>query len=203
LQIATLAESEKDISSLLEVLLLYKWDDGSFGGYQKRVFDTTLALRALQAANYSDNQLIENAVLYLLSQQNSDGGWGLGTSGSWQEADSSIYLTSLVLLVLEEYRETYNLHSQLGDGAVWLSSQQNQDGGFGKPGSSIWETALSYSALIGQQSMIHSPQTLTKALSYIEGNQEEDGSWNQNAYETALALRALKGLSARPCNLIR
>lgn len=48
--------------------------------------------------------------------------------------------------------------------------------------------------MIRAQTTEDKTQTLLDALSYIENAQTEDGSWNNNAYETALALRALKKL---------
>lgn len=189
-KIEILANQGEEIAALvlLKQLLSYQQDDGGWGIGQdepSNVLDTTLALRAIQTANYSDNTVIEKAVFYLLSQQNSDGEWGLG-------AESSIYLTSLTLLVLDNYRKTYNLISKLHDGATWLMNQQNPDGGFGREGSTIHETSLAYQALIRAQTTEDKTQTLLDALSYIENAQTEDGSWNNNAYETALALRALK-----------
>jgi len=188
-KIEALVNTGSDTSDSVSLLVSYQNNDGGWGGYKdygSRPFDTTLALRALQVANYSDNLIIEEAILYLLSQQNADGGWELT-----KDYESSIYLTSLALLVLENHRETYNLYSQLYNGAWWLGNQQNQDGGFGKDGSTVWETALAYQALISSQLSGVSSQ-LVNALGYIESSQTEDGSWNGNAYETALALRALK-----------
>jgi len=200
-KIEILANSGTNVSRLVNPLVSYQNSNGGWGiypGYESGILDTTLALQALRAASYSDKEVIEKAVRYLLSQQDRDGGWGLGTVSSGQEAEGSVYLTSLVLLVLDGYKEEYNLHSWLYDGVLWLAGQQNQDGGFGRDGSgqgaesSVWETALAYQALINSpQSTVHGPQ-LVKALEYIEKSQKENGSWNDDAFTTALALRALK-----------
>ena len=40
------------------------------------IIDTALALSALKSVNYSNQTTISNAILYLVTNQNTDGGWG-------------------------------------------------------------------------------------------------------------------------------
>ena len=65
---------------------------------------TVLALRALDAAGYSDTGVIENGIMFLLNEQNWDGSWSFVDG-----ADGDVYLTALTLLFLENYRDQYNL----------------------------------------------------------------------------------------------
>lgn len=193
LRILTLALSGADISSDLGNLLSYQNIDGGFGEYiggTSGVSYATLALQALKAANYPDQSVIFPAITYLLSTQKSDGSWGF-----IQNDDSNIYVTAQVLSTLAKFKNLYIMDSQLTTASSFLLSTQNPDGGFSAGSSStVYETALSLIALIeaGQGQA----QPLQNAISYLTATQLADGSWNDDTYSTALALRALS--NARP-----
>jgi len=114
---------------------------GGYAGYNINNLDTTLALNALNAVNYSNQATISNALLYLVTNQNSDGGWGFYVGD-----DSNVYMTALVLQVFDGLKATYNLTVPISNAAQYLLSHQNSDGGFGSSTSTVYETALSFLA---------------------------------------------------------
>ncbi len=69
---------------------------GGYEGYGINNLDTVLALDALKSVNYSNQTTISNAVLYLVTNQNTDGGWGF-----YAGDDSNVYMTALVLQVFD------------------------------------------------------------------------------------------------------
>jgi len=112
--------------------------------FSSDILDTALALEALRAVNYSDQATISNAVLYLVTKQNSDGGWGF-----YAGDDSNVYMTAMVLQVFDGLKATYNLTVPISNAAQYLLSHQNSDGGFGSSTSTVYETTLSFLALLG------------------------------------------------------
>jgi len=174
----SLAEYGSDTTEFVGTLIAFQNEDGGFGiskGYGSDVLDTFLTLSSLKSANYSNTSVIQPALGYLLANQNMDGGWRFTSEGG-----SSVYLTSLALLTLSQYRKDYYLEEAISKANNWLISSQTPDGSFG----TLWETALAYSPL----SIVHSPQ-LGKTLDYILANQQANGSWDDDAYTTALCLR--------------
>ena len=136
---------------------------------------------SLTSGGYNSSVLV-NPLAYLLEAQNSDGGWGLGRGN-----DSNIYITAKVLLTLESLAD-YDFGSAVDDGVQWLINQQNSDGSFGLEGSSIYETALAYTAMANID--LSSPGA-QNALDYLLANQQGNGSWNEKAYDTAVSLWAI------------
>ncbi len=186
-QIISLSSVGVGITSDLTNLLGIENIDNGWGGdisATSMINDTVLALDALNAVNYSNQTTISNAILYLVTNQNSDGGWGF-----YAGDDSNVYMTAMVLQVFDELKATYNLSFPISNAAQYLLSHQNSDGGFGSSPSTVYETALSFLALLksGQGSAL----PLQSAINYITTTQSADGSWNEDAYSTALALRAL------------
>jgi len=171
-------------------------------GYKANNYDTTLALQALKATSYSDQNIISAALYYLTSNQNPDGGWGFRPStGSGQAEDSEVYYTALVLSTLQQFSLTTTLATAINKATSYLIAHQNPDGGFGSggvnlaPTSTVFETALVYIALAG---MITDNTVLGNEINYLISMQSSDGSWLQDPYSTALALRALYLSENRP-----
>ena len=83
-KISALAGAARDTSKDMNMLLSYQ--RGGFGGYKNipsNPLDTALALQALKAANYSDATVLYQAINFLTTNQNSDGGWGF-TGRQWR-----------------------------------------------------------------------------------------------------------------------
>ena len=166
-----------DISEILEA----QRADGSFGfavGYEGNVFHTALALAALKASGTGGAANI-TAISYLLSFQNADGSFGLTAD------QTSVYLTSLVGLALDGLGQ-----DAVVDAAIaWLVSRQNPDGGFGDSGSTTFETAFVSRLLYVRD---NSSAVAIAAQDYLLDNQNINGSFNDETYDTAVAAWGLK-----------
>lgn len=164
--------------------------DGGWGidaDYDSDILDTALALRALSKVKYSQTTVLESGLNYLLDHQNIDGGFGLLPG-----ENSTPYYTSIVLLALREYQivsgsSASNLINAITNTSTWLDSQQHGDGGWGNDGiSTVYETGLAAYSLAISSYLFNTADTTQYLL-----NNYSNGSWNQNAYETAIAIRAL------------
>jgi len=186
------------------VLVSYLDDlTGAWGGYldfEVNILDTTLTVLALHEINHPDLETIGYALFYLTYNQNTDGGWAFTPDdASTSSAQSSnVYMTALVLKVLSLYKATFDLQAEIDSAVAYLLTMQNVDGGFpstGLPtgqagsGSTIYETALALDALIASSADIST--VAQPATDYLLTNQLPNGSWNDDPYSTALALRAL------------
>lgn len=188
-RIRALKLTDSSIDALIPLLNQLKHAWGGDDGYVTNNIDTARALHALKAANYSDQSLIFSAINYLLTIQNSDGGWGFRLAD-----DSNVEDSALVLSALSQYKTTYLMDQQISAAATYLLSKQNnqnnnQYGGFGSNGSTVYETALAFIALIESGQTQGLP--LQNAINYLTTTQLPNGSWNDDPYSTALALRAL------------
>ncbi|MDH4164481.1 MAG: hypothetical protein OEW15_17605 [Nitrospirota bacterium] len=194
-RIMALKRANADATAELEGLLLYRNTDGGWGGetaYVSSALDTALALQALKAANYADAAVLFQGINYLTTNRNSDGGWASVIGGP-----SNTYVTAIVLRALSSYNSQFNVQSSITSAATYILSKQNQDSvgrGFGSSPSTVYETALSVMALI--ESGQGDGTALQDAITYLAATQSANGSWNDDPYQTALALQALA--AARP-----
>lgn len=173
-----------DVSALLSSVDSINGGWGGDAGFETNPLDTASALKALKSANYSDQTVIFGAISCLFSTQNLDGGWGFA-----QDADSNVFVTAQVTSALAQYKNAFQMSTQLASAAAFLLSKQNPDNGFGSDTSTVFETALAFIALIesGQGQAL----SLQNAVNYLTTTQAANGSWNDDPYSTALALRAL------------
>jgi len=185
-RIHALGLTDTSINALIPLLDQVHFAWGGDDGYDTDNLDTASGLLALKGSNYTDQALIFAVINNLLTTQNADGGWGFVQGDS---SDSTVYTTSQVLYSLSQYKTTYLMNQQLSNAAAFLLSKQNADGGFGTGSSTVYETALALIALIEIGQTQGAP--LLNAISYLTATQAADGSWNEDPYPTALALRAL------------
>ncbi|MEW6416806.1 MAG: prenyltransferase/squalene oxidase repeat-containing protein [Nitrospirota bacterium] len=190
-----LAQAGIDISSIRDYLMSLRNDDGGWGateGFTSDIKRTTLALQALKAVNYSDQTVIDNALSYLLSTQNTDGGFGFYPSpcSGCEGDESNVYMTALVSITLQQFQRTTSIATAINKATSYLIAHQNTEGGFGSSLSTVYETALVYLALVGDPST-SSGLPLQNAINYLTSTQLPNGSWDDDPYSTALALRAL------------
>jgi hypothetical protein len=138
---------------------------------------------SLSSEGYNSSVLV-NPVAYLIEAQNDDGGWGLAKG-----SESNIYMTARVLMALDGYADSFDLETAFENGVDWIKSRQNADYGFGdENGSTVYETALAYIAMSCQDLSATQAQN---ALAYLISRQQDNGSWNDDAYDTAIAILAL------------
>ncbi|MEW6418770.1 MAG: prenyltransferase/squalene oxidase repeat-containing protein [Nitrospirota bacterium] len=105
-------------------------------------------------------------------------------------------MTALVSMVLQQFPRTTSIATAINKATSYLIAHQNADGGFGEGGgtpplqstSTIFETAHAYLALVGETT---DATVLGNAINYLTSTQLPNGSWDDDPYSTALALRAL------------
>jgi hypothetical protein len=159
---------------------------GAWGGYAEfdlNFVDTSLALQALKTASYTDLSVSNAALAYLTGGQNSDGGWGFHSG-----ADSNVYITAIVSATLQQFPQMTTIATAVNKATSFLLAHQNVDGGFGSSPSTVYETALAYSAILAVST---DATVLDGAVNYLTRAQSANGSWNDDPYSTALALKAL------------
>ena len=193
-RINTLTIGGADADRLLTYLdkLMNAW--GGYNDYGVSIIDTVQALQALKTINHSDSATFAAALGYLTTTQNSDGGWGFFNGDA-----SNTYVTSLVLRTLAEFKSTYTgLEPTITRAVTFILSKQdnvsNPPGGFGSSPSTVHETALAYEALV--VSGVDVSVAIPQAITYLTQTQQSNGSWNNDAYATALALQALNNVKA-------
>ncbi len=185
-KIVSLSLSGVDVSADVTTLVNSKNRDGGWGedtDSSSSPLDTTLSLLALHSINHPDQTIITSALAYLLTTQNADGGFGFYAGDV-----SNLYMTALVSATVQQFSQTTAIASALNKATSYLVAHQNADGGFGISPSTAYETAHAYIALV---SVTTDNTVLGNAITYLTSTQLQNGSWNDDPYSTALALRAL------------
>jgi hypothetical protein len=131
---------------------------------------------------YRNSSSNAKAFHYLISHQNSDGGWGDLKGGA-----STAALTAMALMSLRQGPEMPEKLAAVDKAVQYLLSGQHEDGGFGDPVSTARETALVYNALHG---VPDAADVLDRAREFILSAQSANGSWNDDVYSTILAIEA-------------
>ncbi len=181
-----------DTTGLIDTLLTFQNMDGGFGAlryYDSYPLDVSLLLRALSAVDYTDYNRIGTIIYYIVNEQKDNYWCDINDS-------SSVYITALTLISLEKFHGIYDLSEQINNGATWLVEQQNTNGSFGDDTTSIYESALAFIALTHPLTADGSRLAArNKAKDFLLSSQDSEGSWNDNAYETALAILALSTMT--------
>ncbi len=132
-----------------------------------------------------DTRSLAEPLEYLRQAQNPDGGWG-----SQRGVASEFYTTLHVLLALFPYT-SYELDTEIASAIAHVKGQQLPDGSFGFDGSTVsYVTALATLALVRDETPTFGVET-GDAVAALNALQDVDGSWDQSAYDTALAMLAL------------
>lgn len=176
------AQAGNNVTGFVSTLLTYQNTDGGFGiqpFHENTILDTAFALDALTLAGVSDANVIAPAVGFLLSRQQASGGWADGDNLP------SVYLTAISLRALWYYRHVYvGVPQALTNGKTFLFSQRDGAGLWGEH----FNTALALLAVIPTLPDLSS---VTTSITALQAAQLANGSWDNDAYTTALALQAL------------
>ena len=206
-QIDTLFRAGNDVSALNARLLsqataLYgSW--GTLPGYSTSVADTAMAALTSINANPAYSNYLPILCNIIVPQQRSGGGWSyLGSAPGnvpSNASSASIIPTVYAILLVQKaasqgYAQvpcagtSYSATTIASNGAAFLKTKLNADGGFGENGiSGALETALAYRAI---QSVNAGDASLGNAQGYLVATQKNDGSWAGDPFQTALALQA-------------
>ncbi len=175
-QIIASHEAGQSAILLKQELLDRQNNDGGFGelpGHASTALDTAFALEALALVETPAASPIHLAVSWLDTHQRADGSW------SDTPTTSARYTTALALIALQPLRTTYAIEPLIDAARQFLHAGD---------GMETFETALVALAL----APIEFDQTAVQSLQVaLEQRRDADGSWGQDVYSTALALRAL------------
>ena len=151
----------------------------SFAGYGSEPLASALMLETLDRAGDGTRTPASRILGYLLSTQNPDGGWSTTPGGP-----SSVFVSAQVSRVLAQFRSRFQLTQPLNQATVYLLNAQDANDAFGED----FESALAIEALL---TLGVDTATLADALQALDGQQLANGSFADDAYITAVALRAL------------
>ena len=180
-----------DVSVLLAELRNMQNRDGGFGelaGYDSTVLDTLHALQAFAEIGDLSSENVSRAIGYLLDRQKSDGGWEDGQNSS------SIFVTAAAAVALSPYRDKFAGASSALTGAVQYLLSERGAGGLW---NSDFESAY---ALLALNPLIVDNALLGAIADALRARQTAAGSWSNDVYSTALALRALAAYDGRAVN---
>jgi hypothetical protein len=167
----------------LEQLLTLQNRDGGFGaiaGYPSNVLDTSVALEALADISPKSDGA-SKALGWLTGQQKADGHWD---RTNVTPAYTDIVITALATHAVWRYRSHFLVTEPLEKGKQWLLGQKNGSGHWGN----TLPTAQALLSILPGLADTGSEQT---ALDVLSAAQLPEGSWENDAYLTALALRVL------------
>ena len=169
-------------SDLLDELISRQNPDGGFGGtslYQSNPLDTSYALTAakvLAGKGYDVSTIASRGLAYLASAQSTDGSW-------LHDSQASIFLTAAVLSAVQEWYSAFSVGSMTNKAMDWLLSSRTA-GTY----TDLLDTAETLIALSGQT---NATDVIGPLVDQLRTTQAADGSWLEDPYVTALALRAL------------
>lgn len=181
------AEQGQINTSLLAQLQNYQNSEGGFGelpGFGSTALDTAFALQALQATGRATTQTALNALIYLLNQQNDNGGWSISGNSSQN------YVSALCLEALAPYSLSYqNVPSAISRAQTFLFSQTAGDG--------LWqEDFQSAKVLLALLATGIDQAGVKQSATALAEHQNANGSWQDDVFTTALVLRALNRYQA-------
>ncbi len=137
-----------------------------------------------------DDRRIQRAIAYLIREQEADGSW----FGRW--GVNYIYGTSGVLAALNLIAPT-RCREQIEQGAAWLVSCQNFDGGWGETCASYSDTSLKGQgistasqtawALLGIMAAVEGidfagETAIERGIEYLLETQQADGTWDEDQF---------------------
>jgi Tol biopolymer transport system component/subtilase family serine protease/fibronectin type 3 domain-containing protein len=184
-KIEALLRAGRDAAPEIAKLVSRQNPDGGWGlsgSYVSDSTDTALVLRVLGQAGYSNTTMIAQGIDYLTTHQNADGGW------SSDRFSSLIQPTANALVALNYHQTLYPLGDSIAQGVAFLKSKQNPDGGFGNSPSTVYDSAA---ALLAMNEVGLGTGATGGGVSFLLGQQAENGSWHDSPYQTAVAVQAI------------
>ncbi len=175
-------EAGGDKTALLAELLQTQNRKGGFGDqghYHSRVIDTAFALEALGVAKITNAETASLTINHLITKQSENGGFTHSSKNK-----ESVYDTSMVLMAFQQFQSIYNLSAIVNPAAEYLMQNQTAGGGW----DSNWETAY---AILAIKPTAANKAAYTVAVDRLKAAQLSNGSWDNDVYTTALAIRAI------------
>ena len=184
-----LSNSTADVTNLANKLIALQKTDGGWGLVESKrssIPHTLSALSALLSSKKASSEILSKACSYLSSVQKESGEWIY--SGEYSLSD--VAHTAMTLVLLKEIQNTGSFSNTELEQAItrarsYLEGKEN-NGAYG----GLLDTAWVYLAF----SQIKQPSELQATLSLISNLQQENGSWNDKIYDTAICLQALSAI---------
>ena len=183
-RLANASGSITELEHALVTRILEASGTGDLVDYNSTVLDTAWALNALAGTDTAIESLYP-AVQFLLTQQHENGGW------IDYQNNASVYTTAIVMQALWPYRPL--LRNLPGLDVVLPLDQARDYLLANKNGNALWdETFESALALMALLPTLPTAESLTDSISALQNAQQANGSWEDDVYTTALALRVYK-----------
>lgn len=166
----------------LTELLAQQQADGGFpprAGYQSEPLTTAWVLLALDRAGQGTGTPAGRAIGFLIDARQTDGGYASAAGNL-----SSVYASAYVARVYADYRNHFDLSAEINQLLSFLQNARRPDQSFGD----VFETGLALDALLALRA---DRTALAPVAAALAGRQSPDGSFSNDAYVTAMALRAL------------
>lgn len=183
-----LASARQGITAPIADLVALRNPDGGFGsspGYASDALDTALALQALAQADGADTAMAAAAIGWLQAARRADGGWGIGDG-------SSLYITSHVLVAAQAWS------ARLAEAAPVAAAASDRVLAL-RDANGVYSTAFENAvAVIALTTRTAQPTVLQPLVDALRAAQQADGSWSDDPYLTAIALRALWAAAHAP-----
>lgn len=196
-KLLVLSNSTADVSKLVTTLASRQKSDGGWGLVDSKrgsIPDTVLAVNALISSEKSSSTVLNSAGDFLIRSQQESGAWIFSDELSL----SDTIHTAQVLIVLQNLRDGgylsgSGLEQAMSKAQKYLEDRATGTGAYGTLLDSAW-TYLAFSRL-------KQPSELQQTLTYITGQQQANGSWNNQIYDTAICLQALSAIQAPQTDL--
>ena len=168
--------------SLVPELLTHQNLDGGFGeqsGYDSNPLDTAFALDALAVSGNTAGSAPALGVSFLLQYQNADGSW-FDSGGA-----PGLNVTALAARALFAFNgQNSAIAAAAANAGIFLLSKRSSSG--------LWsEDQLTAQALLTLATVSSDLASIQQSAAALAAAQRADGSWSDDVYSTALALRAL------------
>ena len=180
--ILALRLGEPSDNAVLDQLLSRQNPDGGFGdrpGYTSTVYDTAFALHAMAMTGMRATPEGARAVAFLRDSQHADGSFAIG-----RHNHSTPYLSALALRALAAYQYVYNISENLERGRSYLLSLTETSSDW----PTDWEAAQFLLAVVPGTT---DSSLYQGSLNWLKAQQLANGSWQNDAFATALAIQAL------------
>ncbi len=166
----------------IAALLAQQNADGGFPpapGLQSEAVTSAYAILALERAGQGGGTPVARAVGYLIASQQTDGGF-LSAPGN----TGSVFATADVAMAFAQIRDRFNLTVPVTRSIAFLLGRQRPDQSFG----AAFESGLAIDALLA----LRADRTpLLGAVQALTARQRADGSFDGDAFVTAIVARAL------------
>lgn len=178
---------QQSTAIIVQKILQHQNEDGGFGhllGWKSNALDTAWVLLAFKEMNITQQDVIDKALSYLMTQQNSQGAFQVSHLDPY-------YVTAYALTALTPYLKTHPTYNEYALKTVsYLESSQQTDGTWASEYDQLYLNALLNEALHPYRQADHAARQAFRHSALSQ--QAANGSWNDDAYTTAIILHSLK-----------